>query len=278
MAELCKNELIDLMSDKMGKKLELLIKQAMEIIKSLLIPVPPLVVDCFPNPDIDSGAYPEKMIPGTKAQDYLTTQSALFYSYEGKVEAKLGECSSIASFSDEFLTQFSMHSFRSEYEGNVTSPTLLEEGNLFEEDLIQMKNASQEGGRYCQTSSAENYTTSIQTINPNNDIQNVPITSQKPHTVGPIDLDTACMKRQSTDGTVKQERSKNTSPGKDSVDSTSSRSQASSGRQNLFWRAYQTFVDFFQPRPSEQAIPILELQSELTLNTPFILNLDVNSE
>ena len=269
MADICKNELINSVFDKMGEQLKSLIKRAMEIIQSLLVLVPPLVVDCSPNPDLDSGAYPGKMTPGTKAQHYLTTQSALFNSYEGKVEAKLGEFSSIASFSEEILTQFSMYSFRSEYEGNVNSPTLLEGGNLFEGDLTQMKNASQEGGKYCEHKNEnENGSIEIATLNTNTAPPVIPsvdptinVTEQ---TQAKVTLSTVVPNEVKHDNIETQ----TLSVGKDSADSVSSRSRESSRRQNVLRRKWQAFVEFIRHVPSEQATS--ELQSELTMNTPSI--------
>ena len=238
----------------------------MEIIQSLLVLVPPLVVDCSPNPDLDSGAYPGKMTPGTKAQHYLITQSALFNSYEGKVEAKPGEFSSIASFSEECLTKFSMHSFRSEYEGNVNSPTLLE-GNLFEEDLTQTKNPSQEGGKYCEHKN-ENEGIEIATLNTNTAPPIIP-------SVNPTINVTEQTQAKVTQSTVVPNEVKHDnietqtlSAGKDSADSVSSRLRESSRRPNFFQRKCQAFVEFFRHVPSEQATS--ELQSELTMNTPSI--------
>ena len=92
---LCKNEVVKSVCEKMDTA-ETLIKQVMEIIQSLLILVPPLVVDCCPNPDMCSGAYGKSAV-SFNATEYVTTRSALFYSYQGESEAKYGAYSSIAS-------------------------------------------------------------------------------------------------------------------------------------------------------------------------------------
>ena len=264
MADICKNELINSVFDKMGEQLKSLIKQAMEIIQSLLVLVPPLVVDCSRNPDLDSGAYPGKMTPG---QHYLTTQSALFNSYEGEVEATTGEFSSIASFSEEVLTQFSIYSSRSEFEGNVNSPTLLEGGNLFEGDLTQMKNASQEGGKYCERKSAnESGSTCIEiaTLSTNTAPPVIP-------SVDPTINDTEQTQAKVTLSTVVPNEVKHDNietqtlnAGKDSVDSVSSRSRESLRRPNVLQRTCQAFVKFFHREHSEQPIQTSERQSELT--------------
>ena len=96
MTLLCKNELFNSVSVKMGEQLESLIERAMEVIQSLLILVPPLVVDCSPHPDIDSGAYPGKKVAGFTLADYVTTQSALFYSYREEAVARHGDFSSMS--------------------------------------------------------------------------------------------------------------------------------------------------------------------------------------
>ena len=94
-----KNEVVKSVCEKMGTEIEMLIKQSMKIIQSLLILVPPLVVDCFPNPDICSGAYGKNVV-SFNAADYVTTRSALFFSYQGESVAKDGECLSIASITE----------------------------------------------------------------------------------------------------------------------------------------------------------------------------------
>ena len=110
--------------------MKLLIKLAIEVIQSLVIQVPPLVVDCFPHPDINSGAYYGKK--GVVVANYITTQSALFYSYKGELPAKKGELSSKASINNNILAQF-WHSFRSENEGiNIHSLFQKDEMSLVE--------------------------------------------------------------------------------------------------------------------------------------------------
>ena len=124
----------------MGKQLESLIKRAMEVIQSLLILVPPLVVDCSSHPDIVSGAYPGKKVAGFTSAHYVTTQSALFYSYEGESEARTGEFSSTTSIREDVLSKF-LPSFRSDNEDeNLNSHTSLEEKNISVEDHTQRDN------------------------------------------------------------------------------------------------------------------------------------------
>ena len=89
----------------MGEQLKLLIKRAIDVIQSLLILIPPLVVDCSPHPDMKSGAYGEKVVGFTSA-DYVTTQSALFYSYKEESVAKYGECLSTASIRKDLFPGF----------------------------------------------------------------------------------------------------------------------------------------------------------------------------
>ena len=125
---LCKNEVVKSVSEKMGTKMETLIKQVMEIIQSLLILVPPLVVDCFPNPDICCGAY-GKSVVSCNAEDYVTTRSALFYSYQGESVAKDGACLSISLITEhpELL--------RFHDTVNINSHTLLFEIKLLEDNM-----------------------------------------------------------------------------------------------------------------------------------------------
>ena len=111
MDVLYKYQLFKSVSEKMDQQLKLLIKLAIEVIQSLVIQVPPLVVDCFPHPDINSGAYSRKK--GVVVANYITTQSALFNSYKGELSAKTGELSSKASISNDIYAQF-WHDFRSE--------------------------------------------------------------------------------------------------------------------------------------------------------------------
>ena len=106
MTLLCKNELFKSVSEKMGKQLEFLIERAMEVIQSLLILVPPLVVDCSFHPDIDSGAYPGRKVVGSTSADYVTTQSALFYSYREETVARQGEFSSTAYIREDLFPGF----------------------------------------------------------------------------------------------------------------------------------------------------------------------------
>ena len=263
MADICKNELINSVFDKMGEQFKSLIKQAMEIIQSLLVLVPPLVVDCSRNPDLDSGAYPSKMTPG---HHYLTTQSALFNSYEGEVEATTGEFSSIASFREEILTQFSICNTRSQFEGNANSPTLLERGNLFEGDLTQMKNASQEGGKYCEhTNENENGSKEIATHNTNT---SPPVISSVDPTINDTEQTQAIVTVSTVvPNEVKHDNIDDTqtlNAGKDPADSVNSRSQESLHRQSFIQHKWQAFVKFFQRVPRVQPTPTSQLQSELT--------------
>ena len=103
---LCNSELFYSISEETVEELKLLIKQAIDVIQSLVNHVPPLVVDCSPHPDINSGAYPGKKVAGLEAEKYVTTQSALFYSYKGQSVAKTGELSPIASISKDVLGQY----------------------------------------------------------------------------------------------------------------------------------------------------------------------------
>ena len=138
MTLLCKNELFCSVSEEMGEQLKLLIKQAKDVIQSLLIHVPPLVVDCSPHPDINSGAYPGKKVAGLEAEKYVTTQSALFYSYKGQSVAKTGELSSIASISTskDALAQFWPDFLKSQFQ--------IDEKSSSERDHTKATNNSQE--------------------------------------------------------------------------------------------------------------------------------------
>ena len=110
MAILYESSFIRSVFEKMDKqKLEVLIKQTMETIQSLLILVPPMVVDCCPYPDMESRAYPAKKAGGSTLERCVTTQSALFYSYQGELVARPGE---YAPISNEFLAQFSHSSLQ----------------------------------------------------------------------------------------------------------------------------------------------------------------------
>ena len=115
MDVLYKYQLFKSVSEKMDQQLKLLIKLAIEVIQSLVIHVPPLVVDCFPHPDINSGAYNYSRKKVFVVENYITTQSALFYSYKGELPAKKGELSSKSSISNDIFAQFG-HDFRSEHE------------------------------------------------------------------------------------------------------------------------------------------------------------------
>ena len=128
----------------MDKPLKSLIKQAMEVIQSLLILVPPLVVDCSFHPDIDSGAYPGRKGSGFTSADYVTTQSALFYSYEGESEAKPGEFTPTDSIRKNFLSQFSSSSKSNNEDENLKSSIPLVEQNSPVENHTQRGNVHPE--------------------------------------------------------------------------------------------------------------------------------------
>ena len=66
-----------------------LLTSAIETAQSLISFVPPMVVDCHPNPDIASKAYPSLQGDPT---NYVTTQPALFFSYEAGGDKINGEC------------------------------------------------------------------------------------------------------------------------------------------------------------------------------------------
>ena len=115
---LYENTLIKSVFEKMDQRqLHLVIKQAMEIIQSFLTLLPPMVVDCYPYPDLDSGAYPGKKIAGS-VEDCVTTLSALFYSCEGESVARTGEYASTASIRKDVHTQmfFAHHPLTSLHE------------------------------------------------------------------------------------------------------------------------------------------------------------------
>ena len=98
MAILYESSFIRSVFEKMDKqKLEVLIKQTMETIQSLLILVPPMVVDCCPYPDMESRAYPAKKAGGSTSERCVTIRSALFYSYQGESAARHGEYGSISN-------------------------------------------------------------------------------------------------------------------------------------------------------------------------------------
>ena len=136
MTLLCKYELFCSVAEEMGEELKLLIKQAIDVIQSLVIHVPPLVVDCSPHPDINSGAYPGKKVAGLEAEKYVTTQSALFYSYKGQLVARTGELSPIASISKDVLAQFWPDFLKSQFQ--------IDEKSSSERDHTKATNNSQE--------------------------------------------------------------------------------------------------------------------------------------
>ena len=61
------------------QELDKLLTSAIETVQSLISCVPPMVVDCLPYPDVTSKAYPTLQGDPT---NYVTTQPALFFSYE----------------------------------------------------------------------------------------------------------------------------------------------------------------------------------------------------
>ena len=137
MNMLGKNKVVKSVCEKMDTA-ETLIKQVMEIIQSLLILVPPLVVDCCPNPDMCSEAY-GKCARSFNATEYVTTRSALFYSYQGKSVAKYGDYSSI-----DFINELSMPVFPSFDEvEKLETHTCLDERKLLEGNMEG--NGTQEG-------------------------------------------------------------------------------------------------------------------------------------
>ena len=87
------------------QNLELLIKEAVDIIQSFLTLVPPMVVDKSLYPDMKSGAYPGKKNAEPTSEHYVTTRSALFYSYKGESVARTGQYASTSSIKEEILTQ-----------------------------------------------------------------------------------------------------------------------------------------------------------------------------
>ena len=66
-----------------------LLTSAVETAQSLISFVPPMVVDCLPNPDIASKAYPTLLGDPT---NYVTTTPALFFSYEADGDMIDGKC------------------------------------------------------------------------------------------------------------------------------------------------------------------------------------------
>ena len=66
-----------------------LLTSAVETAQSLISFVPPMVVDCLPNPDFASKAYPTLLGEPT---NYVTTTPALFFSYEADGDKINGKC------------------------------------------------------------------------------------------------------------------------------------------------------------------------------------------
>ena len=98
MTILYKTEYFESISMKMGEQLESIIKHSTEIMQSLLVLNPPLVVDCsLIKPRKESG------------EDYVITRSALFYSYSGDLEAKKGDYAPIGSIRKEMLAPIWSH-------------------------------------------------------------------------------------------------------------------------------------------------------------------------
>ena len=100
MAILFKTEYIGSISMKMGEKLELMIKHSTEIMQSLLVLNPPLVVDCSLIKH-----NPHKELVG----DCVITQASLFYTYSGDYEAKKGSYAPIGSIRKEMLALIWSH-------------------------------------------------------------------------------------------------------------------------------------------------------------------------
>ena len=71
------------------QELDKLLTSAIETAQSLISCVPPMVVDCLPNPDFRSKAYPTLQGDPT---NYVTTQPALFFSYEADGDKINGKC------------------------------------------------------------------------------------------------------------------------------------------------------------------------------------------
>ena len=87
------------------QNLESLIKEAVDIIQSFLTLVPPMVVDRCRYPDMKSGAYPGKKDAKHTSEHYVTTRSALFYSYKGESVARTGQYAFTSSINEKILTQ-----------------------------------------------------------------------------------------------------------------------------------------------------------------------------
>lgn len=71
------------------QELDKLLTSAIETAQSLISCVPPMVVDCLPYPDVASKAYPTLQGDPT---NYVTTQPALFFSYEAGGDKINGKC------------------------------------------------------------------------------------------------------------------------------------------------------------------------------------------
>ena len=99
------------------QNLELLIKEVVDTIQSFLTLVPPMVVD---RSDMKSGAYPGKKNAEPTSEHYVTTRSALFYSYKGESVAKTGQYASTFSINEEILTQIGGYLYTST-QGNSLS-------------------------------------------------------------------------------------------------------------------------------------------------------------
>ena len=107
MPILCESTLIKSAFGNMDREqLQSLIKQAIEIMQSFLILVPPMVVDCSAHPDLESGDYTVKKVTGCKSTDYAPTQSALFYSYKGESVCRPGSYVPIRDIRDTVHAQF----------------------------------------------------------------------------------------------------------------------------------------------------------------------------
>ena len=71
------------------QEFEKLLTSAIETAQSLISCVPPMVVDCLPDPDFASKAY---QISKEDPTNYVTTQPALFFSYEAGGDKINGKC------------------------------------------------------------------------------------------------------------------------------------------------------------------------------------------
>ena len=71
------------------QELNKLFTSAVETAQSLISFVPPMVVDCLPNPDFASKSYPSLQGDPT---NYVITQPALFFSYEADGDKINGKC------------------------------------------------------------------------------------------------------------------------------------------------------------------------------------------